>query len=921
MSQVGFQLRLQRELFDPSGEQLLSLVRCTLTTSVLSDAKKSKCLYLALCNSPSKTQQGIFHITLHELKSAGLPPSSPSPSSNTVEELPKKKRSWDLRAVRGLDGKYDSSIAKGVACLQFSLTFASGSGDQEPKAGAASQQVDYTANNEDEKNKFLMTLINLSLRQSRGLYHRDRAVGSVDDRGSRLSASGAAKIAASNLPPEVQIVEEDNEKRVGGGDSTWPIKSQDEMDGFLNGGGYEPISSKESSDLLQLMQKCEHAVTNADVFVEDLSRELNVLDGANIYSIMASEENIDKLMEMLERAIAHTETIESRLNQYDDLLEHIRDSMDKMEGKTTSIETVNSNNKTLLDCLQNVVHKLDLPYKHQATLSEADLSSSRKLRECVTAAKALQRVLSADLDPNLAEMKSAQSQIKRCEKLRDRFARAVFKHLTNHFVHLGNDTEHLDAGTCHLKLSRRKHIHKELMKYSELVHWLKAMDPKSFATLQATYRQNLCKLYEKDIRRFFEMARFKVSGNSKTATLVAGSTTDLAGGKKQSKPIPGLLGTDTDSVNSELSLSERERFDDVLETILIELEDICMDEQFFSISFFRMEQIDRANPDPRKDKKVMEEARGMMAEIFPSLESELLSFVSFYERSDSFFTMHALVGLSKHVLSTQDTGSFLAISFGTVLVQIKRNFDKFMQIQLSSVQEARAPRKNKCGILPFISNFEGFVNTTEGIFRQSERRSDLEKWYSTLVAEMCSTVVRISREHTKTPAEVIKMENYHHLHGLMAKIKITALETQKKEVKQKYNDALSAYTTQYFGRPLDKLNVFFEGVQQLVSAGVKESEIGYQLAYSKQELRKVINMYPGKEVKKGLESLYKKVERHLCEEEGLVQVVWRAMQGEFITQYKNIEDLIQRCYPGAQLSLEFTINEVLDYFSDIARSH
>ena len=136
-------------------------------------------------------------------------------------------------------------------------------------------------------------------------------------------------------------------------------------------------------------------------------------------------------------------------------------------------------------------------------------------------------------------------------------------------------------------------------------------------------------------------------------------------------------GTDTDSVNSELSLSERERFDDVLETILIELEDICMDEQFFSISFFRMEQIDRANPDPRKDKKVMEEARGMMAEIFPSLESELLSFVSFYERSDSFFTMHALVGLSKHVLSTQDTGSFLAISFGTVLVQIKRNFGKY----------------------------------------------------------------------------------------------------------------------------------------------------------------------------------------------------------------------------------------------------
>ena len=45
------------------------------------------------------------------------------------------------------------------------------------------------------------------------------------------------------------------------------------------------------------------------------------------------------------------------------------------------------------------------------------------------------------------------------------------------------------------------------------------------------------------------------------------------------------------------------------------------------------------------------------------------------------------------------------------------------------------------------------------------------------------------------------------------------------------------------------------------------------------------------------------------------------MQEEFIQQYKCIEDLTQRCYPGAQISLDFTINDVLEYFSDIARSH
>jgi hypothetical protein len=53
---------------------------------------------------------------------------------------------------------------------------------------------------------------------------------------------------------------------------------------------------------------------------------------------------------------------------------------------------------------------------------------------------------------------------------------------------------------------------------------------------------------------------------------------------------------------------------------------------------------------------------------------------------------------------------------------VKRNFDKFMQLQLKSIEEARAPRRSKCGILPFISNFEKFVETTESIFKNSERR-------------------------------------------------------------------------------------------------------------------------------------------------------------------------------------------------------
>lgn len=44
------------------------------------------------------------------------------------------------------------------------------------------------------------------------------------------------------------------------------------------------------------------------------------------------------------------------------------------------------------------------------------------------------------------------------------------------------------------------------------------------------------------------------------------------------------------------------------------------------------------------------------------------------------------------------------------------------------------------------------------------------------------------------------------------------------------------------------IKIFFEGVEARVAAGVKIEEVGFQLAFSKQELRKVIKEYPGKEV-------------------------------------------------------------------------
>ena len=102
------------------------------------------------------------------------------------------------------------------------------------------------------------------------------------------------------------------------------------------------------------------------------------------------QEAVDNLMDLLTDAIKESEELEGRLNQYDDMLEHIRDSMEKMEGKTESLSTVNENNKKLLVGLDNLVAKLYLSYDHQMALAEADFGNIDTLAKTTGAAMSLQ---------------------------------------------------------------------------------------------------------------------------------------------------------------------------------------------------------------------------------------------------------------------------------------------------------------------------------------------------------------------------------------------------------------------------------------------------------------------------------------------------------------------------------------------------
>lgn len=59
-------------------------------------------------------------------------------------------------------------------------------------------------------------------------------------------------------------------------------------DGIAEIEDYEALSAREESDLVKLMAQTQCAISNAEMFTEQLSRDLSVLDGVYIFSYLST---------------------------------------------------------------------------------------------------------------------------------------------------------------------------------------------------------------------------------------------------------------------------------------------------------------------------------------------------------------------------------------------------------------------------------------------------------------------------------------------------------------------------------------------------------------------------------------------------------------------------------------------------------
>lgn len=138
-------------------------------------------------------------------------------------------------------------------------------------------------------------------------------------------------------------------------------------------------------------------------------------------------------------------------------------------------------------------------------MQSPDLKTPEGRKAAIAAAQSLQQALNCDIDPSLQRLVAVRDQMKRFENWKNSFQKPVINHLNCLFIYLSNEIGDKSLSSTELVLPNHSSVHHELTPYTELMHWIKAMDRTRYDRLADVYTSSMSKIYERDIRNFFNL--------------------------------------------------------------------------------------------------------------------------------------------------------------------------------------------------------------------------------------------------------------------------------------------------------------------------------------------------------------------------------------------------------------------------------
>ncbi|KIY45788.1 hypothetical protein FISHEDRAFT_48677 [Fistulina hepatica ATCC 64428] len=697
----------------------------------------------------------------------------------------------------------------------------------------------------------------------------------------------------------------------------------------------------------------------ADLIQARLLDELTALDKANIHSFLETDDRIALVMKLMDDALSELDGLGSQLSSYKIHLNAVSDDISYIQSQNRGLQVQTQNQRALLDELENLLQTVHVADESLVLLTQESLEQSQSIQRLEEAASELYRALLAGRE---REMAATMERLQDYRTHNAQFCKRVFDFWAIMFTAqgtllLGDHSGLMTAkGQTRPVIISHQDVEQYLGRYCGLMLYLKEMDEAVYAKVCAAYFSAASELYATQFKAL--LANYtnlvkKVSDEDGETSFSSPLPTNSLNKSAQSgiRRAGTLIRSDGRRDKDKTPRGVEFTASEVLSFICEQLTPLIAREAEFIADFLHINDqsltfADYMGLDNYFRRQAARAAglslptlklvRGAMDLIFGFLPHELKTWIDSALVKDKIQLIGMLMVLERFMIDADERGQqFLQNLWGKQHMRLKVLYDRHVAEQIKAIEAVKLTSKKRRGVVPFVKHFPVYVGRIESQLVGAdtmEIRTSVNLAYDRIVQAMFDCLKQMAKlegegeDKGQLNYHVILIENMHHFVAETSHIdKSVGDFLQKAELI--YEESLAAYVKIVMRRPFAKIIDYFEGVERLLKS-ISPPDVANNGSYNRSALKKVVKEYNVKDVRKHVDALFKRVEKHFTEasektttEEsggiapGTVMVgVWQACEEELLRITDLFTKRITQCYPDSGITLEYTTRDVKDAF-------
>lgn len=693
----------------------------------------------------------------------------------------------------------------------------------------------------------------------------------------------------------------------------------------------------------------------ADLVEARLLDELIALEKANVHSFVESDDRVALVMNFLDEAITEVDAMDSLISSYKIHLNAVGDDISFIQSQRRGLQVQTQNQRALLSELENLLQTVQVDREVLVTLTQESLEKASGIQKLEKAATELYKALQAGQD---TEMAATMERLDEYRTHNAQFCKRVYDYLS--IMSVAQAEIILDGNNGITKPGRGRPIVKShqgmeayLGRYAGLLLYLKEMDESMYSRFCGAYFSATSELHKKQMGSLLSIyAGLLKRTPDEDADQNFGSTNENSqkasirrAGTIVRSPIEGRKDRNKDR---ERQTDEEYRAPEALGLILEQIAPQIYREGDFIADFLQINDAgltfaDYAGLDnyfrrqaarsAGLSQTTMKLARGAMDLIFGFLPAELKQWIDSAIAKDTLQVVGVIVCLERFVADADERdNAFFLQMLEKHHTRLKGSFDRHINQQIKMIEETKLTSKKRKGVAHFVKYFPIYVSRIEQQLIGAdglEIRANVDLAYEKIVHSMFECLKHMAtldgddEDKGQLNYHVLLVENMHYFVAEMSQLDVGSVSGFPKQAEAIYNENLNAYVKIVLRRPFAKIIDYFDGIERLLTT-TAPTEVSKNSNYNRSSLKKVVKEFDGKDIRKHVDALFKRVEKHFTEAEekatkeessgiapGTVMVgVWKACEEELQRMTENFNKRISQCYADSGVSLEYTTTDV-----------